>query len=67
MAMERPSFIASLCAIAPHGMIPAAGGIIIIGNVGRILGAVGVTGDSSDNDENCALTAIAAAGLEAQS
>jgi len=65
MAAERPSFVASLGSIAQQGMIPAAGGIIVADN-GDILGAVGVTGDSSDNDEVCALAGIAAAGLKAQ-
>ena len=66
MAAERPSFVASLTAIAPHGVIPAAGGVIVVDGDGEILGAVGITGDSSDNDEACALAAIAAAGLKVQ-
>ena len=66
MAAERPSFVASLGAIAPHGVIPAAGGVIVAGADGAILGAVGVTGDTSDNDEVCALAGIAATGLKAQ-
>ena len=65
MAAERPSFVASLGPIAPHGVIPAAGGVIVAGEGGAI-GAVGVTGDTSDNDEACALAGIAAAGLKAQ-
>lgn len=67
MAAERPSFIASLGAIAPPGVIPAAGGVIVVDEAGLPLGAVGVTGDTSDNDEICALAGIAAAGLAAQS
>jgi uncharacterized protein GlcG (DUF336 family) len=63
MAAERPSFIASLGPIAPQGIIPAAGGVIVVGADGRPIGAVGVTGDTSDNDEVCALAGIAAAGL----
>jgi uncharacterized protein GlcG (DUF336 family) len=66
MAAERPSFVASLGALAPHGVIPAAGGVIVVDGSGNILGAVGVTGDSSDNDEICALAGIAGAGLKAQ-
>jgi uncharacterized protein GlcG (DUF336 family) len=65
-AAERPTFIASLAAIAPNGIIPAAGGIIIVGDDGAPIGAVGVTGDTSDNDELCALAGLAAAGLKAQ-
>lgn len=66
MAAERPSFVASLGAIAAHGVIPAAGGVIVVGADGHPIGAVGITGDTSDNDEACALAGIAAAGLRAQ-
>ena len=65
MAAERPSFVASLGPIAPQGVIPAAGGVIVMEG-GAVLGAVGVTGDTSDNDEICALAGIAAAGLKPQ-
>lgn len=66
MAADRPSFVASLGPIAPHGVIPAAGGVIVLDGAGEIVGAVGITGDSSDNDEACALAGIAATGLKAQ-
>jgi uncharacterized protein GlcG (DUF336 family) len=66
MAAERPSFVASLGPIAPHGVVPAAGGVIVLGDDGLPVGAVGVTGDTSDNDEACALAGIAAAGLIVQ-
>lgn len=66
MAAERPSFVASLGPIAPHGVIPAAGGVIVVGEDRKPIGAVGITGDTSDNDEACALAGIAAAGLNAQ-
>ena len=66
MAVERPTFIGALAPHAFHGMVPAAGGIIIVDNDGRVIGAIGVTGDTSDNDEACALAGITAAGLTAQ-
>ena len=66
MALERPTFAASLGPIAPHGVIPAAGGVIVVNDAGKPIGAVGVTGDTSDNDEICALAGIVAAGLKAQ-
>lgn len=66
MAAERPSFVAALGPIAPAGIIPAAGGVIVVGEEGAPIGAVGITGDTSDNDETCALAGIAAAGLTAQ-
>jgi uncharacterized protein GlcG (DUF336 family) len=65
MAVDRPHFVASLHGMAEGGLVPVAGGVIVAGSDGAILGAVGVTGDSSDNDEACALAGIAAAGLKA--
>ena len=45
-------------------MIPApAGGVLIRDAAGEIIGAVGVTGDTADNDESCAVHGIVAAGL----
>jgi len=66
MAADRPTFVASLGPISPHGVIPAAGGIIVVDGAGAVLGAVGVTGDTSDNDEVCALAGIESTGLKAQ-
>jgi uncharacterized protein GlcG (DUF336 family) len=66
MAAERPHFIASIGHLAPQGLIPVAGGVNVVDDAGRIIGAVGVSGDTSDNDEVCALAGIAAAGLKAQ-
>jgi len=66
MAAERPTFVASLGPISPYGVVPAAGGVIIVDADGHAIGAVGVTGDTSDNDELCALAGIAAAGLTPQ-
>lgn len=65
LAVERPMFIASLSAIASKGVVPAAGGVILAGDDDEVLGAVGVTGDLSDNDEICALAGAQAAGLRA--
>src|SRR5262245_30836205 len=55
MAAERPTFVASLGPISQGGIIPAAGGVIVTDGAGAVLGAVGVTGDTSDNDEIAAL------------
>lgn len=66
MAQDRPTFVGSLSGISAGGIIPAAGGVIIVDAAGTAIGAVGVTGDTSDNDEICALAGIAAAGLAAQ-
>lgn len=65
MAQERPIFVANLCKVSDQGILPAAGGVIVRGADGLPIGAVGVTGDTSDNDEVCAFAGIAAAGLAA--
>jgi uncharacterized protein GlcG (DUF336 family) len=65
MAAERPAFIAAISGLAAGGIVPAAGGVIVKGADGFPIGAVGVTGDTSDNDEICTLAGIAAAGLTA--
>lgn len=66
MAAERPSFIASLGGLSASGVVPAAGGVLVVDGGGDLLGAVGVTGDTSDNDELCAFGGIEAAGLKVQ-
>ena len=53
-------------AIASGGRpVPVAGGVLVRGTGGAILGAVGVSGDLSDKDEACAVAGIEAAGLSA--
>ncbi|HWA69233.1 MAG TPA: heme-binding protein [Rhizomicrobium sp.] len=63
MAAERPAFVGALAHLAPGGLLPVAGGVIVTGGGGFAIGAVGITGDTSDNDELAALAGIAAAGL----
>jgi uncharacterized protein GlcG (DUF336 family) len=45
--------------------VPSPGGVLIAASDGEILGAVGISGDTGDNDEVCALAGIQAAGLSA--
>lgn len=66
MAVERPHFIAAVSGLGEGGMVPAAGAVIVTDADGTVLGAFGISGDTSDNDEACALAAIAAAGLTAK-
>lgn len=63
MAQERPTFLSAIAHLAPTGIVPAAGGVLVVDDEGSLLGAVGVTGDTSDNDEICALAGIESAGL----
>lgn len=65
MAIDRPTFINAAAGLNPAGIVPAAGGVLIRDAGGKVIGAVGVTGDLSDNDELCALAGIVAAGLSA--
>ncbi|MEO0549706.1 MAG: heme-binding protein [Pseudomonadota bacterium] len=65
MASERPNFVSSLSEIFPNGCVPVRGGVLIRNAKSEIIGAVGVTGDSSENDEACAIQAIQSVGLEA--
>ncbi len=66
MAEERPHFVTSLMNTSHGRIIPAAGGVLIADNEGTLLGAIGITGDTSDNDERCALAGIAAVLLKPQ-
>jgi uncharacterized protein GlcG (DUF336 family) len=66
MAAERPTFVAALGPIASQGLIPAAGGVIVVDRDGEVIGAIGATGDSSDNDEACVLAGLLAAKLLAK-
>ena len=66
MAVERPHFMAGLISTIGGSLVPVPGGVIILGVGGGVIGAVGVSGDSSDNDEAAALAGIQAAGLKAR-
>ena len=66
MAAERPTFIATVAALNADGLLPAAGGVLVVGAEGQAIGAIGITGDASDHDELCAVAGLASAGLQAQ-
>jgi uncharacterized protein GlcG (DUF336 family) len=61
---EQPSFIDAVSTMSQGRLIPVPGGVLIQKD-GELLGAVGVSGDTSDNDEICAIAGIEAAGLKA--
>lgn len=63
MAIDRPHFFAGAVHAVGGEMVPVPGGVLIRDAGGALLGAVGVSGDTSDNDEAAALAGIAAAGL----
>lgn len=62
-ATLMPAFFSALGDLAGGNMLPVPGGVLIRDEGGEILGAIGISGDTSDNDEHCALVAIGSAGL----
>lgn len=62
----RPVFQNSLAAAADGRLIPVPGGVLIEDDEGYTIGAVGVTGDTSERDEYCAINAIQKAGLQCE-
>ena len=64
-AQEQPYFVDAISTMARGAMIPVPGGVLIHDASGALLGAVGISGDTSDNDEICAVAGIEAAGLKA--
>ena len=62
-ATKQPAFIGALSAVTEGRMVPSPGGVLITGADGEVIGAVGISGDTGDNDEVCALAGIKAAGL----
>jgi uncharacterized protein GlcG (DUF336 family) len=64
-AEQQPYFVAAATAAIGGALVPVPGGVLIAGTDNRIVGAVGVSGDSSDNDEAAAVAGIQAVGLNA--
>ena len=63
-AQEQPYFIDAVNTIAKGALVPVPGGVLIMDGT-TLLGAVGISGDTSDNDEACAVAGIQAAVLTA--
>jgi uncharacterized protein GlcG (DUF336 family) len=62
-ATKFPTFITMLATASGGRMIPSPGGVLITNAEQDLLGAVGISGDSGDNDERCAVASIEAIGL----
>jgi uncharacterized protein GlcG (DUF336 family) len=58
-----PGFFNALSHLTNGSMLAVPGGVLIRDEAGEILGAIGISGDTSDNDELCALAGINATGL----
>ena len=65
-AEQQAYFIQAVNGVFGGDMVPVPGGVLIRDADGALLGAVGISGDTSDNDEAAATAGIAAAGLTAK-
>ena len=59
---DRPAFQNAIAAASGGRFIPVPGGVLICDEGGQVLGAVGISGDTSDRDEYCAIKAIRSVG-----
>jgi uncharacterized protein GlcG (DUF336 family) len=64
-APKSQLFFTMLAAASQGRFVPVVGGILIRDAAGDVIGAVGISGDTSENDELCGLAGIEAAGLKA--
>ena len=63
-SQQQPQFMAAVTHAVGGSLIPVPGGVLINDSARTLLGAVGVSGDTSDNDEIAAMAGIAAAGCK---
>lgn len=64
-AEQQPYFVSAVAGAIGGSLIPVPGGVLVQTADGEVIGAVGVTGDSSDDDEAVGVEAIVQAGLSA--
>ena len=64
-AAQNPNFLTAIVAAADGRLVPNPGGVLIRDGGGNVIGAVGISGDTGDNDEIVAVAGIEAAGLKA--
>ncbi len=62
-AQKQPHFIQALSGLIPGGMLPGPGGVLVRDASGAVIGAIGISGDTGDNDEKAAIAGIEQAGL----
>jgi len=63
-AAKNPVFFGVLATVSQGRLVPVPGGVLIKDTDGAVRGAVGISGDTSDKDEVCAVAGIEAAGLK---
>jgi len=64
-AEEQPYFVNAVAGVVGGALIPAPGGVLVHSQDGELVGAVGVTGDTSDNDEAAAVDGVETLGFVA--
>ncbi|HYJ17136.1 MAG TPA: heme-binding protein [Candidatus Limnocylindria bacterium] len=66
---ERPAFLGALSVMSQGKVVPVAGGVLVMDGAdgNEIIGAVGVSGGTAEEDEACAIAGIEAAGFVAKS
>lgn len=62
-AKDMPAFFGTIATNAQHPFIPQTGAVLITDAQGDIIGAVGASGGTGDEDEEIVIAGIAAAGL----
>jgi uncharacterized protein GlcG (DUF336 family) len=62
-AEQQPYFVAAAAAAIGGRLIPVPGGVLVKDEAGNVVGCVGVSGDTSDNDELAAISGIKSASL----
>lgn len=65
-AEQQAYFVLAAGAAVGGALVPVPGGVLVRDSDGELMGAVGISGDNSDNDEIAAVAGIEAAGLVAQ-
>jgi uncharacterized protein GlcG (DUF336 family) len=60
---QFPAFVQTLSSTSQGRIIPSPGGVLIAEQQGQVIGAVGISGDTGDNDEHCAIAGIESVGL----
>lgn len=60
---KNPTFLSAVAAASGGRMVPVPGGVLIRDKAGVIIGAVGISGDNSGNDERAAIAGIESIGL----
>ncbi len=65
MGEQRPVFMNALAQVADQRLLPVPGGVLVRDADDAIIGAVGISGDVSDEDEHCAVAGIREAGFQA--